>query len=104
MQDMSEKNKESSKKNVHTHYMGRGGYRALEKKLKKKKGKVEVVNGSTNKLIDISQMSDRTIKWLVGRSKEDEEGRFVLDSSAVGILEKAVAIFYILFKLKLNSL
>ena len=100
MQDMSEKNRESSKKNVHTHYMGRGGYRALKKKIKKKKGPVQIVNGSTNKLIDISQMSDRTINWLVGRSKEDEEGRFVLDSSAVGILEKAYRCF--IFYLNLN--
>ena len=69
MQDKSEKNRESSKKNVHTHYMGRGGYRSLKNKLKKKKGPVEIVNGFTNKLIDISQMSDRTINWLVGRSR-----------------------------------
>ena len=83
--------------------MGSGGYNTLEEKIDKlieKFGKIIVVNGSTNEEVDLTEMTRRTILWLVGRAKQDKKvkNRFVVEGIVADVLEKTVHKFHILFQ------
>ena len=74
--------------------MGTHGYHGLEERLKDKE--IVVVNGHTNEVVDITGMSYRTLRFLLGRSTEDDNGRFVVKGAVMDIMNKAVYKFHII--------
>ena len=64
-----------------------------------KLGKFVVINKSTNEEVDLSDMTRRTVLWLVARSRETSKGRFEVDDIVVDVLEETVPKFHILFQL-----
>ena len=74
--------------------MGPHGYHGLEERLKNRE--VVVVNGHTNEVVDITGMSLRTLRFLLGRSTEDDNGRFVVKGAVIDVMNKAVHKFHII--------
>ena len=74
--------------------MGTHGYHGLEERLKNRE--VVVVNGHTNEVVDITGMSLRTLRFLLGRSTEDDNGRFVVKGAVIDVMNKAVHKFHII--------
>ena len=68
--------------------MGTHGYTGLEERLKGKE--IVIVNGHINEVIDITGMSRRCVRYLLGRSTQDENERFVVKGALVDVLNQAV--------------
>ena len=93
---MSAKASETAKKNALPHRMGPHGYHGLEEKLKGTN--IVIVNGHTNEVVDITNMSRRTIRFLTGRSTRDVNGRFLVNGALVDVLNRVVSkISFILY-------
>ena len=74
---------------MYDHLLGKGGYRALKKKLESLPGHY-LVNGDTNEKVDLTGMTERVIYWLFARAKQDkkEKERFVVKGLVVEVMAK----------------
>ena len=72
LQEKSRQAKEAKSKNKYSHYLGKGGYRALQKKLDSLPG-YYLVNGDTKEKVDLTGITRRVVLWLMVRAKQDKK-------------------------------
>lgn len=89
LQEKSRKGKEAKSKNKYDHFLGKGGYRALKKKLESLPG-YYLVNGDTKEKVDLTGMTERVVYWLFARAKQDkkEKERFEVKGLVVEVMTK----------------
>lgn len=87
MQEKSRQAKEAKSKNKYDHFLGKGGYRALKKKLDSLPG-YYLVNGDTKEKVDLTGMTGRVVLWLMARAKQDkkEKERFEVKGLVVEVM------------------
>ena len=98
LQAKSEHAKAAQRENKLPHRLGSSGYLGLSKRIGQ--ANITVLNRSTKEEVDLSGMNQRTIDFMVGRSRRLPDGRYEVDTATLQeLVDRAVRTLTFYFNL-----